>query len=163
MPLTVSANGNQADHGGELESSIRFPALWASQGLVSVIQSIDEVNVCTKAAFKSGIYKRLVLIDSELRKFKVASARKARILFKLSVFDLLGMLEGNPRWRVDLVFRPNPEPVSLDEVKKIIFSSFEKEKDRWDEMMDFEEFQHKIASAASMDEVFATFREFNLG
>jgi hypothetical protein len=158
--MMASEHEGRTIEAGDLGSPIRFPVLAFSQSLIYVINNLDAINICTKAGFKTGYYKKLVLIDSAYRKFKVIDAREVRTLFRLSVFDLLGLLEFNPRWQVELVYAP-PTSSSLDEVKQIISKAFTKDRYSWEEMMDFEEFRDKIAAAASMEAIFEVFKEFN--
>jgi len=141
--------------------AIRFPALWSNQGLVYMIDTLDTMSQCTRAGFKSGGYRAAFLIDSDYHKFEVVDARKLRTLFSFSMFDLLGLLEGNPRWQVELVLGP-PKKSSLAEAKQLISNSFKKEKDSWEEMMDFEEFRDRVVDATSMEEIFTAFREAHI-
>jgi hypothetical protein len=75
-----------------------------------------------------------------------------RVRFRFD--DLLGLLEGNPNWQIDLIVAA-PETISLGEVKKLIFHSFEKEKLRWEEMREFEEFRDKLANTSVLGEIVA--------
>jgi hypothetical protein len=145
----------------ETTSSIQFPALRFSAGLMYAINSLDHMSQCTRAGFKSGCYEGAFLIHSNCQRFNVVDARKVRTLFRLSVFDLLGLLEGNPRWQVEFVFKPAPTETSFDEAKQFVFRSFKKEKDTWEEMVDFEQFRDQVVATTSMPALFEAFREFN--
>ena len=142
-------------------NSIQFPALWFSAGLMYAINSLDHMSQCTRAGFKSGCYEGAFLIDSNGQRFNVVDARKVRTLFRLSLFDLLGLLEGNLRWQVEILFKPASKETPFDEVKQLVFRSFKKEKDTWEEMIDFEEFRDQVVAAKSMPALFDAFREFN--
>ena len=73
------------------------------------------------------------------------------------------LLSRNRRWQVELIFSPKgPESISLGDVKRLITDCFEKEQEMWGEMIDFEEFRDKIISASSLEQIFATFREFHV-
>jgi hypothetical protein len=54
---------------------MKFPALWFSQNLVHVVDSLSGVTECTKLGFKSGFYKDLLLVDSSSKKFQVVDAQ----------------------------------------------------------------------------------------
>jgi len=125
------------------------------------INSLDHMSQCTRAGFKSGCYEGAFLIDSRGERFSVVDAQKVRTLFRLSVFDILGLLEGNPRWQVEFVFSRGPKETSFEEVKQLVLRSFKKEKDTWEEMIDFEQFRDQVVSAKSMPALFDAFREFN--
>lgn len=143
-------------------AAIQFPALSFSQGLVTVITSLDRMTRCTRLGFKTGYYKGLHLIDSVGNHFWAVSARKIRTLpFKFTFGDFLSILGWNPWWEVELIFECNFSRVSLDEVKKLIFKSFKRGRDFWEEMCNFEEFRDRIGSAASLEQVFGIFKEFN--
>ena len=74
-------------------SAVRLPALVFSQGLILLINSLDEIKTCTKLGFKKGFYKNLVLVDSDGNKFRVVDARKLRTLrFRLRFRDFLELL-----------------------------------------------------------------------
>jgi hypothetical protein len=144
------------------QPSIRFPALSFSHGMINVIHSLDELSQCNKLGFKRGYYKDLTLVDSAGDQFHVVGARKIRTLpFKLTFSDFLAFLGANPRWEVELIFRPGSSRMPMDELKKLIFRSFKREKDYWEEMTDFEEFQVRIESATSVEQTFEAFKEFN--
>lgn len=142
-------------------SAVRLPALVFSQGLILLINSLDEIKTCTKLGFKKGFYKNLVLVDSDGNKFRVVDARKLRTLrFRLRFRDFLELLGANPRWEVELTFAPRSAQISLNDIKELVFKSFAKEKDYWTEMSDFEEFRDRISSASSLAEIFHLFNDF---
>lgn len=142
--------------------SIRFPALSFNQGLVNVIQSLDELSECTRLGFKKGYYKGLTLVDSVGNQFKVVGARKIKTLpFQLTFRDFLALLGANPRWQIELKFGSDTRGISPEETKKLILDSFRKEKYYWEEMSDFEEFRERIQSAPTLEQIFGAFQEFN--
>jgi hypothetical protein len=102
-----------------------------------------------------------VLIDSNSNKFQVVDAQKVRTVMKFKFGELLGLVTGNPRWQVQLIFAPGTTKISLDEVKSLISNSFKKEKYLWEEMSDFEEFQEEVVQASSLDQILAIFKKFN--
>ncbi len=116
---------------------------------------------CTKRAYEAGFYNGMVLVDSDSNMFQVVRAKKARTLVNFSLGDLLRILERNPRWQVTLSFASDPVKISLEETKSRIFESFSDEKDRWEEMVDFEQFRNRIAIASSLKQIFDTFRDFH--
>ena len=141
--------------------SIRFPALSFSQGLVTIILSLDELNECRRLGFRKGYYKGLTLVDSVGNQFKVVGARKIKTLpFKFTFRDFLALLGANPLWQIELKFGSG-RGVSLEETKKLILDSLRKEKHYWEEMCDFEEFRERIQSAPTLEQIFGAFREFN--
>jgi len=145
------------------EQSIRFPAFSFSQGLVTVIKSLDEINECRKLGFRKGYYKGLTLVDSAGNEFRVVGARKIKTLpFKFTFRDFLELLGANPRWQIELKFGSDFRGISLEETKKLILDSFRKEKYFWEEMCDFEEFRERIQSAPTLEHIFGAFREFNM-
>jgi len=143
-------------------SAIQFPALSFSQGLISVVTALEKTSYCTRLGFKKGYYKNLTLVDSAGKQFHVVGARKIRRLpFRLTFGDFLELLSWNPRWEVELIFDPNCSSITLEQVKKLIFSSFRKEKYLWNEMCDFEEFRERINAATLLEHIFGAFKEFN--
>ncbi len=148
---------------GTSGQSIRFPALSFSQGLVTVIQSLDELNECRKLGFQKGYYKDLTLVDSDGNQFNVVGARKIKTLpFKFTLRDFLELLGANPRWQIELRFGSDFGGISLEETKKLILDSFRKEKHFWEEMSDFEDFRGRIQSAPTLEQIFGAFQEFNM-
>ena len=76
--------------------------------------------------------------------------------------NILGFIEGNPRYEVELIFAPGPpNTISLDDIRKLIFDSFRKEKHLWEAMVDFEAFRNKIAGATSLEQIFSIFKEYH--
>jgi hypothetical protein len=147
----------------ELESSIQFPALVFSQNLLEVVGSMDEITQCSKLGFEEGFYKNMVLIDFNSKRFEVVGAEKVgRLPLRFRFRDFLGVVSGNPHWRVRLIFAPASFRISLDEIKNLILDSFEKEKYRWSEMTDFEEFRDKIVASGSLQQVFTILKEFHM-
>jgi hypothetical protein len=143
------------------QPSIRFPALSFGDGLVDVIDSLGVLSHCNKLGFKRGYYKHLTLVDSASNQFRVVGARKIRTLpFNFTFRDFFELLAGNPRWEVELIFGPFSR-ITLDEAKNLILGSFKREKDYWEEMTDFEEFRGRIESAASLEQIFGAFKDFN--
>src|SRR5262249_9450293 len=144
------------------QESLRFPALSFSQGMILAIDSLDRINQCTRLGFKSGFYKKLLLVDSDSRKFQVVDARKVRTIlnFGLKSGGLIDLLGGNPRYQIELIFSPASK-VPLAEVKELIADSFKKQRYSWEEMTDLDEFREKIARAESLSDIFLIFKEFN--
>ena len=61
------------------------------------------------------------------------------------------------------MFAPGlPTAISLDDTRKLIFDSFRREKHPWEAMVDFEEFQDKVAAAISLQQVFSIFKEYHV-
>jgi hypothetical protein len=141
---------------------MKFPALWFSESLVEVVDSLSGLTECTRLGFKSGFYKDLVLIDSNSNKFQVVDAQKVRTVMKFKFRELLGLVTGNPRWQIQLIFAPGTTKISLDELKSLISNSFKKEKYLWEEMSDFEELQEEVLQASSLDQILAIFKKFNV-
>jgi hypothetical protein len=140
--------------------SIRFPAFSFAPHLFTVINSIGAINKCTKLGFKNGFYRGLILVDSDGKKFEALSARRIRTLVS-SPKQLFGLLSFNPYWQVEILFSPASRKVSVDEVKRLILDSFQKERHLWEEMCDFEDFQNEISLTSSLDQIFDTFKKFN--
>jgi hypothetical protein len=142
---------------------IRFPALsFSRDGLLYALDSLDRISQATKRGVETGFYRNLTLIDSDATRFRVVDAQRVRTLPPRGFGDILGLLSGNPRWQVQLIFAADSQRVSMQEVKRLILDAFRKQSEDWDAMMDFEEFRQRIEDAASVDRVFASFREFHL-
>jgi hypothetical protein len=71
----------------------------------------------------------------------------------------LALISWNPDWEIELIFAPTPSKISLEELKKMIFKSFRKELDMWEENTDFEEFRDKLSAVTSTEQIFAIFGE----
>lgn len=149
------------DPTGAIAPTIKFPALWFSQNLVDMIDSLNGVTECTKLAFKSGFYKQLLLVDSDSNAFRVVGAKKVKTLIKPRFGLLLELIAGNPLWQVQLIFEANPSVMALADIKALIFESFKREKYLWEERADFEEFHEKLVASRSITEIFDTFRGFS--
>ena len=141
--------------------SIQFPALAFSQGFVYALTSLDRITRCSKLTVKKGLYKNLLLVDASSKRFQIVGAKKIRTLIDFSFgWFFLGLLFGNPRWQVELIFAPGPPlQISIDEVKNLIFDSFTKEEDYWGEMIAFEEFRDRVATATSLEQILALFKK----
>jgi hypothetical protein len=103
----------------------------------------------------------LLLVDASSKRFQIVGAKKIRTLIDFSFgWFFLGLLFGNPRWQVELIFAPGPPlQISIDEVKNLIFDSFTKEEDYWGEMIAFEEFRDRVATATSLEQILALFKK----
>ncbi len=141
-------------------TSIRFPALSFSQGWLSTVDSMERMTRSSRSGFKKGLHKSLVLVDSSGNQFQVVSAEKVRT-FVDGFGSLLGLLTGNPSVTVKLTFASTGH-ISLEDLKKLISESFEKQEDYWEEMTSFEQFRDKVGAATSLEQVFAAFKEFHL-
>ena len=142
---------------------MRFPVLsFSRDGLLYALDSLEPIKQCTKLGFKTGFYRGLLLVDSDRFRYHVVDARRVRKLPPRRFRYLLELLTANPRWEVEFTFEPGPSPISLEEVKSLIGSSFKKEAGYWEEMTDFESFRDQTMRASSMEEVFAAFKDANL-
>jgi hypothetical protein len=74
---------------------------------------------------------------------------------------ILELISGNPRWQVELTFG-SPTKITLQEVKHLLSTDFQRNQEFWEEMGDFEKFQNKVLSADSMAQMFGTFRDFHI-
>ena len=141
--------------------AMSFPALSFSRGLVLLIDSTDNITRCTKLGLKKGFYQDLVVVDSNSYRFQAVDAREVRRLrFKFSLRGFLSFLDRNPDLEIEIFFESSPAKMSVEEVKKMIFNSFRREKHLWEEMSDFEEFQNQISAVASLEQIFAIFQNF---
>jgi len=142
---------------------MRFPVLsFSYDGLVYALDSLEPITQCTKLGFKDGFYRGLLLVDSERFSYRVLDARRVRTLPPRRFGDLLELLTGNPRWQVEFIFEPGASPISLEDVKSLIASSFKKQAGYWEEMTDLESFRDQVMRASSMEEVLAAFKGANL-
>lgn len=126
--------------------------------------SMELLTTCSRLALKSGYYSGLILVDSDSRKFLVVGARNLRSLKpRLNMLDILKFFSANPRERVELIFSDNPPIlISVEELKGLLAHSFQEESISWEAMCDFEEFEQKVKGAASVQEIFSIFSEYNL-
>src|SRR5690348_1230093 len=108
--------------------AIRPPILsFSSDGIVYALDSLDTITRCTNRGLESGFYKKLLLIDADGRAFRVVDARRVRKLPPRNFGQFLGFIFGNPRWQVELELEPRSSKASLDEIKRLISNSFEKD------------------------------------
>jgi|SRR5215813_2376513 len=141
---------------------IRFPVLsFGRDGEIYALDSLDPITRCTRLGFNNDFYRGLLLVDSDRLRHRVLDARRVRTLPPKRFGDLLGFLTGNPHWQVDFVFEPGPSAISLEDVKRLIASSFKKDAEQWEEMTDFEDFRDETMRASSMSEIFAVFTRFS--
>jgi hypothetical protein len=144
---------------GSATPALHLPALGFSQGMVLLIRSPSVMRECTRLGFKRGFYKDLAIVDSERKRFQVVGAHKIRTLAR-NLREILELLSGNPHWQVELVFSPDSSTVALEKVKELIFDSFQREKDFWDEKTGFEDFRDRIKAANSMEQIIQTFENY---
>lgn len=139
---------------------VTFPVLTFSQNLVMREEAMSQLTRCTRVALKKGFYDGLVLIDCQGQKFDVIGARKIRLLPPKPEFGhILDYVTGNFRYEVELLFAPgSPVQVSLEDVKKMIFTSFRKARYSWEANIDFNHFHRRVYRAVSLDELFAVFK-----
>jgi hypothetical protein len=121
---------------------------------------MDKMNQSSRSGFKKGLHKSLVLVDSSGNQFRVVSAEKVRTLID-GFGGPLGLLTGNPSLKVKLTFASTGH-ISLEDLKKLIRESFEKQQEYWEEMTGFEQFRDKVGEATSLEQVFAAFKELHL-
>jgi len=140
---------------------ISFPALTFNEGWLGAVESLDRLTRPSRLGVKRGFYEGLVVVDSNLHRFKVVKAEKVRTAFDLSFRTLLRLIGGNLIWQMEVTFG-TPSRIPLEEVQRLISDCFQKNGDYWDEMSDFEEFRYQVMAAKSLEQVFSAFREFHL-
>jgi hypothetical protein len=143
---------------------VQPPVLVFGQNLVNLERFLPNLAICTRRGLESGFYNDLLLVDRSGAALRTVGARKIRTLPpRLGVGSLLGYLEGNPRYEVELVFSPEPpSKKSLDEIKKLIYDSFAKERSSWAAMSDFEDFRTAVRTAESFEELFSAFDKYHV-
>jgi hypothetical protein len=137
------------------DDRVEFPALGFSQDYVILIKSCESFGKATKRGVRSGFFDMLLLVDSVGSRFRVVSVSKVRTL-ATSVGEVADLLLGNPHWQIKVILKKDGA-LSLEAVKKLIIDSFKKEKEMWEEMVDFEDFRDGITVAASFTQVFELF------
>lgn len=125
-----------------------FPVLCFSQDIVSVSESADQLTTCSKVGLKKGYFRKLIIIDSAGALYKVNGAKKLCGVGPFWGYNIFL----NQKIRVELSFKENPSPVSLQEVKNMVFMSFRKWHG-WATRGDFEELNDKITNAQTFSEV----------
>lgn len=127
---------------------LKYPIIWFSQDLVDIGQSEDNITICTKAALHSDFFKRLLLVDSEGNALKVCNAKKICGVGPFWGYNIFL----NQRIKVELITEGEPFFVSVDEVKKYIFKSFQNWHG-WASRGDFDELKESVAKAQTITEL----------
>jgi hypothetical protein len=141
--------------------NFEFPALAFSQDFVRSIPTLASLSISTKLALRNGYYEELKLVDRFGNLAGIARIQKIRRVPLRSFSDVMEFLGGNSKCEIALELEARPS-ISLSATKHLIFDSFEKESDMWEEMFDLENFQQRVESAKSFDELFAAFEEFHV-
>ena len=137
---------------------IRFPAIWFENGFAIVLKG--STKRANRLGLKKGSHKNAVIVDANGTQFRLLEMRKKRILFSWRFGQILELVTGNPAFEVEMTFSAVSN-VSVDDVVDLLLKAFRKQREYWEEMIDFDEFKAKIASARSFEQVFAVLREFN--
>lgn len=142
-----------------VSSQIKFPAVRFDDGFVTVLTG--SVTRASRLGLKKGSYKKAVIVDASGARFQIVGMGKKRTLLSWRFGQILELVSGNPSYEVEWTFGP-PSRISLEDVKELFLKSFNKERDYWDEMIDFDEFRAKIVATSSFDQLFAVLREFHM-
>jgi len=134
---------------------IEFPVLWFERGRVWRNDALDEMTAYTKLALKKQFSKGALLVNRRGQAWQVTSVDVVHMLMPRSVGELIGFLEGNPRYRVTFEMQPKGV-VGVQEVKEKIAQSFEVDP-WWQGVLDFEEFRNAVERARSVDEIIDVF------
>jgi len=137
---------------------IKFPLLAFSKDAVTLEHDFGNLCRCSRLGFEKGYYDGLMIVDVDGKMFTVNAARKLKVLTpSFSVRSILGFLTGNPRYQVELIFSPSSLLVNEREVKEMLSDSIRRNPHNWDSMVDFNEFEKKMAEAKSISEIFGVF------
>ncbi|QSA95833.1 hypothetical protein [Methylococcus sp. EFPC2] len=119
---------------------------------------MDMLTTTTTAGLKNGLFDNILLVDSNGVSYHIVGAKKLHGVGPFWGFNIFL----NQRIRVEPVFDGEPAEMSLDEVRKRIFSSF-KSKHGWETRGDIVELKKAINSAANFSELIEALRDPGVG
>jgi hypothetical protein len=128
---------------------MEFPILTLSRpSIIEVIKNENDLTICNAKALKNGYYANLRIVDTASYLYIVESAKKVGVIGPFAGFDIFL----NQKIRVELLITQSPSKISLDELRKMVFDSFENWHG-WSTRGDFDELKEKIENAKSVVEV----------
>ncbi len=142
-------------------AQIRFPAIFFEGGFVTQISGPigrgNRLGLKKSARFP----EQPIIIDANGNSFRILKRQKKRMLFPWRIGEIIGFLEANPMYEVELTFAALPK-ISLDNVKDLFLRCFKKQGDYWEEMSDFDEFRAELVAVDSFEQLFVVLREFHV-
>jgi hypothetical protein len=135
-------------------TAIKFPILYFSTGIMGFAKTLDEITICKKGALKNGFFDNLLLIDIDGIGFQVKGARKITGVGLFCGYNIFL----NQTIKVELMLDQTTRNVSIDEVKNIIFRSFEKWHG-WKSRGDLEELKVKVKKTNSIANIITLLSE----
>jgi hypothetical protein len=138
-------------------STMAFPVLSFSKGVVLVTRSAEELTTCRKAGLNRGWFDTLLVVDSAGRGWSMAGARKMHgvgLLWGYNVFL-------NQKIRVELLCARGPFDVSVEDVRGRVLKSLDSWPG-WEAAGDSEELRDAITVARSIPEMISTLEHHQL-
>jgi hypothetical protein len=133
---------------------IQFPVIYFSGICLGVENTFEELTTCTRLALRHGFFNKMLLVEATGRAFWIGGAQKLHgvgLFWGYNIFL-------NQRIRVKLLFEGEPFRVTVDEVKKRVFDSFDK-LDCWSSGGNLEELRAGVRNAQTVAEIVQVLRE----
>ena len=127
-------------------SDLNFPVIYFNKYTFYVEPDANKLTVTTKAGIKNKLYENLTIIDSSGKLYKVKSARKLHGVGPLWGYNIFL----NQKIKVELDFSPTVKEASIEELKKMVFKNFEKDRHFWESRDDLSELKEMVSSTESM-------------
>jgi len=127
---------------------LTFPVFCFWGDLIRVRKDWNTLTTTTKAGLENGFFRDLLIVDSEGQAVHIIDAHKLHgvgLFWGYNIFL-------NQRIKVKLELSGSLFPISLNDVKEKVQSSF-KRRHGWSTRGDFDELKTTIANASSISEI----------
>jgi hypothetical protein len=130
------------------ELFLKFPVICFWRDLVRLRTSWEALTTTKKAGVKNGMFRDLLVVDSQGKCLRVKNAHKLHgvgLFWGYNIFM-------NQRIKVELELSGEPFNISLEEIKRMMFESFQRWHG-WRSRGDFDELKASIEKAKSVSEI----------
>jgi hypothetical protein len=138
------------------EEAFRFPVLCFWRDLIRIRRSWELLTTTTRAGIKNGMFRDLLLVDSDGLAVRVKDAHK---LHGVGLFRGYNIFL-NQRIKVKLELSGDPFRMQLDDVRQMVLKSFQSRRG-WSSRDDFDELKASIENARSIPEIIERLSEPN--
>lgn len=135
-------------------TSIKYPTLSFSKGVVIVQRTAEDLTTCGKGALKNGWFDDLLIVDSAGLGYRVASARKLHGVGPFWGYNIFF----NRRIKAEILVSGEAQPVPLEDVRRHVLRSFQ-QWHGWSTEEGFEELRDRVEAATSIPQIISLIAE----
>ena len=130
-------------------NNINFPVNCFSQSYILIYQTQDELTTCGVKELKDGLYKNMIIVDSNENGYKLKDSSRIKYVGPFWGFRLFY----SRQITVELIFESGPFHVSLEKLKELICDAIDKGPEFWSSAGDIDELKAETRKANTFHEV----------